>query len=122
MIKRGLLLLSLVAGLQGQATFTQGTPAVAAKASQLVIANGGPSCTITGNTFPATTVTVGTCTFGGVTIPSFTVPSTVVLPWAITIQSNVGSAAATFTLSITSVTPFTVQATVNGATPVGGSF
>lgn len=106
-----------------QASFTQGTAPTAAKPSVLSIPMGtGTACTITGNTFPATTLTFSGCNAGGVTLPSFTIPNTLTLPWALTIQVNSGTNASAFILQITAASPFTVQATVNGAAAVGGTF
>lgn len=107
-----------------QASFTPGQPATAAKPAQLIISAGtNVSCTITGDTFPAKNLNVTNCNAGGVSIPNFSIPNTVSLPWALTIQVNSGSNAATFILQITSTSPnFVIQATVNGTTPVTGTF
>lgn len=122
-VKRAASIFILAASIVAQApTFQQGNPPATAKPSVLTIPGGGTSCTVTGNTFPATQITVGACTFGGVTIPSFTIPNTVTIPWAITYQINSGTNASTFILSVTSTTPFTIQATVNASPAVGGTF
>lgn len=118
-----LLITSVLAAAQ-TATFVQGQPAQAAKPSQLsmVLTAGAAPCTVTGDTFPAQNIIISNCTIGGATIPGFTIPNTVQLPWALTIQVNTGTNAQTFILNITANNPFKIQATVNGQTPVSGTF
>jgi hypothetical protein len=121
------LCLISAASAAAQATFTAGIPATTATPAKLVL-NVSPgttqavSGTIVGDTFPAKSLTIGPLTVGGVTIPQFPVPNTVTLPWAITFQVNTGANAASVQIVITAAAPFTLQATVNAATPVTGTF
>lgn len=121
MFKKLVFLVSTISW--AQAVFTPGAAPIPAKPAVLQI-NAGASvaCTLTGDTFPAKSINVTNCNAGGVSIPNFSIPSTVVLPWALTIQVNSGTNAATFILQVTSTTPFTVQATVNGVPAVSGTF
>lgn len=118
------LLFLLASSAFGQAVFTAGSPAAVAKPAQFVITAGtSVSCTLTGDTFPAKNVLITNCNAGGVTIPNFTIPSTVTLPWALTLQVNSGTAVSTFILQVTATAPnFVIQATVNGAAVVTGTF
>jgi len=126
-VKLAILLFLFYLSAAAQATFTPGSPAVPASPAKVVInvSPGTPQAvafTIIGDTFPAKVLTIGPITADGVTIPQFTVPNTVTLPWALTFQINTGTNAATVIINITSVAPFTLQATVNSATPVVGTF
>lgn len=121
MFKKLVFLVSTISW--AQAVFTPGAAPIPAKPAVLQI-NGGSSvaCTVTGDTFPARNINITNCNAGGVSIPNFTIPGTVTLPWALTVQVNSGTNAVTFILQVTSVSPFTVQATFNGAPAVVGTF
>jgi hypothetical protein len=123
-MKRTLVGLFLAASLlRAQATFSQGTPATAAKPSVLVAnsPDGLIKCTLTGNTFPATTIIIG-CALNGVTIQPFSLPIGTFT--AFTFQFNQGTNAVSV---MTSWTPSasggaSAQAAVNGGAVVTGTF
>ena len=123
-MKKLLLLLCAFASLAAaQITYTPGSAPQAAVPTKVVATAGSGasavSCTLTGDTFPATKVTIA-CTVGGVTISPYTVPFAA--GTAYTFQHNYNGNVLTLILSEpTGGGAIAFQAN-NGGSPTTGSF
>ena len=121
-MKRLVLLLALQAtmGPPGTVTSTPGSPAVGPTPSQLTATTGTVGCTLKGNTFPASAVTI-TCTVGGVAITPYTIPLT--SGGSYIFSHNFGTDLVTVSIiSSPSTGQISVQATANGSAPVTTNF